>query len=156
MKLGMRSSVLPCARSLSATVATGSFRLGASPPRGPTGQPQASSEGLARTRSPWAKRRKSRKIKTERIRAFAPTGPNQVWAYDFIHDRCADGPALNILTVIDEWMRERLAIEVASSINAARVISVLERVVSRFEAPQALRSDNGPKFIARAFRIWVS
>jgi len=103
----------------------------------------------------WIHRKKSRKIRTGRGRMFAPTGPNQVWAYDFIHDRCGNGQSLKILTVIDEWTRECLAIEVAASITAARVIEVLEGVVQRCGAPQTLRSDNGPEFIARAVRIWA-
>lgn len=103
----------------------------------------------------WVHRKKSRKIRTGVARVFAPTGPNQVWAYDFIHDRCGNGQSLKILTVIDEWTRESLAILVASSITAARVIEVLEGAVQRFGAPQTLRSDNGPEFIARALRIWA-
>ncbi len=103
----------------------------------------------------WVHRKKSRKIRTGSARAFAPTGPNQVWAYDFIHDRYGNGQSLEILTVIDEWTRESLAIEVASPIDAARVIEVLEDAVPRYGAPQTLRSDNGPKFIARALRIWA-
>jgi putative transposase len=103
----------------------------------------------------WAYRKKSRKIRTGKPRTFAPTGPNQVWAYDFIHDRCGNGQPLKILTVIDEWTRESLAIEVGGPINAERVAQVLERSVQRYGTPQTLRSDNGPEFIARALRIWA-
>jgi putative transposase len=103
----------------------------------------------------WCRRKKSRKIRTGKTRVLAPTGPNQVWAYDFIHDRCGNGQSLKILTVIDEWTRECVAVEVAASIDAARVIVVLERAMSRYGIPQTLRSDNGPEFIARALRIWA-
>ena len=101
------------------------------------------------------RKRKRRKIRSGVPRVLAPTGPNQVWAYDFVHDRCDNGQALKILTVIDEWTRECLAIEVGTSIDAPRVISVLERLVAQYGAPGALRSDNGPEFIARALRIWT-
>jgi putative transposase len=101
------------------------------------------------------RKKKSRKIRTGRPRALAPTGPNQVWAYDFMHDRCDNGQALKILTVIDEWTRECLAIEVGTSLDAARVITVLERLVAQYGAPAVVRSDNGPEFIARALRIWA-
>jgi putative transposase len=101
------------------------------------------------------RRRLSRKIRTGTPRPFTPTGPNQVWAYDFVHDRCANGQNLKCLTVIDEWTRESLAIEVASSMGAERVIAVLARLVAKYGAPDILRSDNGPEFIARAVRIWA-
>lgn len=103
----------------------------------------------------WLRRKKSRKIRTGKTRVLAPTGPNQVWAYDFIHDRCGNGQSLKMLTVIDEWTRECLAIEVGSSIDAARVIEVLERAMRTYGVPETLRSDNGPEFIARALRIWA-
>jgi putative transposase len=101
------------------------------------------------------RRRQSRKIRTGKGRFFAPTGPNQVWAYDFVHDRCGSGQTLKCLTVVDEWTRESLAIEVASSIRAERVIAVLGRLFDEYGPPQILRSDNGPEFIARALRIWT-
>jgi putative transposase len=100
-------------------------------------------------------RRKHRKLRTGQARTFAPTGPNQVWAYDFTFDRCANGQTLKALSIVDEWTRECLAIEVATSLTAARVIAVLERVFEHYGAPQVLRSDNGPEFIARALRVWA-
>jgi len=101
------------------------------------------------------RRRKYRKIRTGTARAFPPTGPNQVWAYDFTLDRCANGQMLKSLSIIDEWTRECLAIEAASSLTAVKVIAVLERLFEQYGAPQVLRSDNGPEFIARALRIWL-
>jgi len=101
------------------------------------------------------RRRKRRKIRTGIPRVLTPTGPNQVWAYDFVHDTCANGQTLKALTVVDEWTRECLAIEVASSLNASRVIAVLEGLFEKHGAPSVLRSDNGPEFIARALKIWV-
>lgn len=101
------------------------------------------------------RRKKQRKIRTGQVRVLAPTGPNQVWAYDFVHDACASGQKLKALTVIDEWTRECLAIEVASSLKATRVIAVLERLFETYGAPAVLRSDNGPEFIASALKIWV-
>ena len=101
------------------------------------------------------RRKKHRKIRTGTARAFTPTGPNQVWAYDFTFDRCANGQTLKSLSIVDEWTRECLAIEVATSLTAERVITVLERLFEQYGAPQVLRSDNGPEFIARALRIWL-
>ena len=102
-----------------------------------------------------ATRKKRRKLRTGQLRVLAPSGPNQVWAYDFVFDRCGNGQSLKVLTVVDEWTRECLAIEAASSMDARRVIAVLERLCAEHGAPAALRSDNGPEFVARALRVWA-
>ena len=102
-----------------------------------------------------ATRRKRRKIRTGQVRVLTPSGPNQVWAYDFVHDTCGNGQTLKCLSIVDEWTRECLAIEVAGSIDAVRVIGVLEELIERLGTPAVLRSDNGPEFIARALRIWA-
>jgi len=102
-----------------------------------------------------ATRRKRRKIRTGEPRVLTPTGPNQVWAYDFIHDTCGNNQSLKCLSIVDEWTRECLAIEVAGSIDALRVIAVLEQMIGKYGTPAVLRSDNGPEFIARALRMWA-
>ena len=84
------------------------------------------------------------------------THPNHVWTYDFVHDRCLNGTALKVLTVMDEFAREGLAIEVASSLPSSRVLVILARLFERQGAPQFLRSDNGPEFIALAVRGWLA
>jgi putative transposase len=103
-----------------------------------------------------ASRKKRRKLRTGQPRMLTPSGANQVWAYDFVHDTCGNGQQFKALTVKDEWTRECLAIEVAPSIDARRVITVLERLFAEHGAPAALRSDNGPEFIARALKIWAA
>jgi len=70
------------------------------------------------------------------------SGPNQVWAYDFVFDACANGQQLKCLTVIDEFTRECLAIDVAGGIRSGRVIEVLSKLISVHGAPRYLRSDN--------------
>jgi len=62
------------------------------------------------------RRRPRRRIATGRPRPNPATGANQVWAYDFVFDATADGRQLKCLTVIDEFTRECLAIDVAGSI----------------------------------------
>ena len=102
-----------------------------------------------------ATRRKRRKLRTGQPRVLTPTGPNQVWAYDFVHDTCGNNQTLKCLSIVDEWTRECLAIEVDGSMGAARVIVVLERLIAEYGTPAVLRSDNGPEFIARALRMWA-
>lgn len=77
-----------------------------------------------------------------------PFAPNGVWAYDFIFDTCANDQQLKCLTVVDEFTRECLAIDVAGSIRSRRVIEVLTRLVY-------LRSDNGPEFVSKAILAWI-
>jgi putative transposase len=77
-----------------------------------------------------------------------------VWAYDVVIDTCANGQTLKCLTIIDEWTRECLAIDVAGGIRSGRVIEVLAQLVSVHGAPSYLRSDNGPEFLACTILRW--
>lgn len=81
--------------------------------------------------------------------------PGHVWTYDFLHDHCLNGTPLKVLTVMDEFTREGLAIEVATSLPSQRVLTVLERLVATYSAPEFIRSDDGPEFIALAIRGWL-
>jgi putative transposase len=101
------------------------------------------------------RKRSRRRIATGRPRPKAPTAPNHVWAIDFVFDTCADGKQLKCLTIVDEWTRECLAIDVAGSIRSRRVIEVLSRLVSVHGAPTHLRSDNGPEFVSKAILKWL-
>lgn len=101
------------------------------------------------------RKRPRRRVATSRPRPLAPTAINHVWAYDFVFDTCADGRTLKCLTVIDEFTRECLAIDVAGGIRSARVIEVLTQLVSVHGAPRYMRSDNGPEFVARAVLRWL-
>ncbi len=82
--------------------------------------------------------------------------PQQVWSLDFLFDATKNGTKLKILTIGDEFTRECLAIEVATSLPAAKVITVLSRLIAEHGAAQYLRSDNGPEFIAMALRGWLA
>ncbi|HEU5347089.1 MAG TPA: IS3 family transposase [Ktedonobacterales bacterium] len=84
------------------------------------------------------------------------THPGHVWTYDFVQDACLGGAKLKLLPVVDEFTRECLAIEVATNAPAARVIRVLERLFALHGAPQYLRSDNGPEFIAQSIQDWLA
>ena len=98
--------------------------------------------------------RKSRK----RTRGIAPARsvtaqkPNAVWCLDFVEDRTLSGGKLRILCVSDEFTRQSLAIEVGRSFKSERVRSVLENLMQQRGVPAALRSDNGPEFVALALR----
>ena len=102
------------------------------------------------------RRRKRRRVATSRPRPLPPTGRNHVWAYDFVFDACANGQQLKVLTVVDEWTREALAIDVAGSIRSPRVIEVLAKPMTVHGAPKYLRSDNGPEFVSTAILRWLA
>jgi putative transposase len=100
--------------------------------------------------------RPRRRVATHRPRPHAATRVNEVWAYDFIFGAGANGQALKCLTVIAEYTRECLVIDVAGSIRSARLIEVLAQLPSVRGAPRYLRSDNGSEFISRAILKWLS
>ena len=101
------------------------------------------------------RRRPRRRVATGRPRPLPATGANQVWAYDFVFDACANGQQLKCLTIIDEFTRECLAIDVAGSLRSGRVIEVLSKLISVRGVPTYLRSDNGPEFVSRAVLQWL-
>jgi putative transposase len=98
------------------------------------------------------RRRRPRRGQTQRLRAQKP---NEVWSYDFIHDRLDNGAGVKMLTVLDEFTRECLGILVARSIPAAEVIGFLERLILKHGAPANVRSDNGPEFMAHTVQQWA-
>jgi putative transposase len=81
---------------------------------------------------------------------------DQVWAWDFVHDRTTDGRSLKWLTIVDEYTRECLALRVSRSIKAQDAIDILAELFAMRGVPEHLRSDNGPEFIASAMREWLA
>ena len=107
--------------------------------------------GLALKRRPSRIRRKGNRVEGP-LRA---TYPRHVVTYDFVFDRTADGRALKILTVVDEFTREALAIAVGYRMTAVQVMWVLARAFKAGGWPEYLRSDNGPEFVAEALETWL-
>ena len=85
-----------------------------------------------------------------------PTSRNHVWSYDFVMDRTHDGKAFRILTVLDEYTRESLAIHVKRKLNSQDVLHVLGKLFLQHGPPKHIRSDNGPEFVAKAVRDWLA
>ena len=76
-------------------------------------------------------------------------------ANDFVQDRNRDGRKFRMLTVIDEFTRECLVIDVARRLNSQSVLAVLADLMVRRGVPGHIRSDNGPEFAAHAVREWI-
>jgi len=81
-----------------------------------------------------------------------PERANHVWSYDFVSARTQEGRRLRILTLIDEYTRECLALRVARRLNSWDVIETLSDVMLWRGIPQHLRSDNGPEFVSQPLR----
>ena len=84
-----------------------------------------------------------------------PERKDHVWAYDFVHERTHDGRALRLLTIVDEYTRECLAIEVERRLNSEDVLERLAELFVNRAVPDHIRSDNGPVFTCRAVREWL-
>lgn len=79
-----------------------------------------------------------------------------MWAYDFVEDALGNGTTVRILTVMDALTRAGLALDVALTTSAERVIEVLTALVAHHGAPMYLRSDNGAEFVATAVQVWLA
>jgi transposase InsO family protein len=81
--------------------------------------------------------------------------PNHVWSYDFVSARTHDGRSIRLLTLVDEYTREALAIKVARRLNSVNVIEAMADVMVRKGVPEHIRSDNGPEMTAKIIRDWL-
>jgi len=84
-----------------------------------------------------------------------PERPRHVWSYDFVLAQTHDGRAVRLLTLIDEFTRECLAIRVARRINSFGVIETLADAMLSHGVPEHIRSDNGPEMTAKIVRDWL-
>jgi putative transposase len=84
-----------------------------------------------------------------------PEHENHVWSYDFVHDQTHEGRTLRMLTVVDEYTRECLQIEVSRKLNSQDVLRVLGRLFLERGVPDHIRSDNGSEFTAKVVRSWL-
>jgi len=84
-----------------------------------------------------------------------PEHRNHVWSYDFVEARTHDGRKLRLMTLIDEFTRECLAICVARRINSLGVIETMADTMIARGIPEHIRSDNGPEMTAKIVRKWL-
>ena len=80
---------------------------------------------------------------------------NEVWSWDFVHDRTDNGVPLKMLTLIDEYSRQCLRIEVGRKLKSKEVLDALAGAMAERGVPHHIRSDNGPEFIARDVQDWL-
>jgi putative transposase len=101
-------------------------------------------------------RRRGARRKALGVRALneKATGPNQIWALDFVADRLEDGRRFRLLTIIDVFTRESLKITVDTSLNGLRVTRELGELIQERGAPKTIVSDNGTEFTSNAVLRW--
>lgn len=108
-------------------------------------------EGLALR----SKRPRRHKMAVHRETRRQPSGLNEAWSLDFVHDHLADGGKFRLLTVIDVFSREALAIEVGWRLRGEDVVGVLNRLVRERGAPKHLFADNGSEFTGHMVDLWA-
>lgn len=84
-----------------------------------------------------------------------PAKPHQHLSMDFVQDRLTNGRKLRTLTIVDNFSRECPALEVDTSLGGRRVVRVLERLVERHGAPEAITIDNGTEFDSKVMDEWA-
>jgi putative transposase len=80
---------------------------------------------------------------------------NENWSMDFVSDALFDGRRIRALTVVDDYSRESLAIEIGQSLTGEQVVMVMNRLRAVRGAPKRIRVDNGPEFVSRALDQWA-
>lgn len=108
-------------------------------------------EGLS-LRHKRPKRNKSARLRQPKSIVM---GINEIWSMDFVSDALFDGQRLRALTVVDNYTRESLAIEVGQSLKGKDVVRVLDAVVAQHGTPQTIKVDNGTEFISKAMDRWA-
>jgi putative transposase len=100
-----------------------------------------------------------RKKRRHCVRVGSPrpqlSAANQEWALDFAHDVLAAGRTIRVLSVVDAFTRECLALEVDTGFASRRVTRVLEQIIAVRGCPQAIRCDNGPELTSRRYLAWA-
>ena len=101
------------------------------------------------------KARKRRRSGTSTATVDRALYPNHVWSYDFVSDQTTDGRKLRFLTVIDEFTREAIWIQGGRFLNSGDGVRVLGQLVESRGKPGAIKSDNGPEFVAKRVHEWI-
>ncbi|MDQ4121286.1 MAG: IS3 family transposase [Acidobacteriota bacterium] len=103
-----------------------------------------------------AKRPRRNKAAAHRMEAAQMTAPNQCWSMDFVSDALFDGRRFRALTLVDNFSRECLEIEIGQSLKGEDVVRVMNRMkLLRGSLPERVKVDNGSEFISKALDKWA-
>lgn len=101
------------------------------------------------------KKRRRLYHKDSSVNRLRPTHPNHVWAIDFVHDKLSNGRSYKMLTVLDEYTRQALCVEVQDKMNSDDVLEAMHRLLMKYGKPEFIRSDNGGEFVAEHLQDWL-
>ena len=101
------------------------------------------------------KRPRRRKAAAHRMERPVLTAPNQCWSMDFVADALFDGRRFRSLTIVDNFTKMSLAIEVDQKLKGEDVVATLERLRNEIGVPERIQADNGSEFISIAMDRWA-
>ena len=101
------------------------------------------------------KKRRRLYHKDSSVIRLRPTHANHVWAIDFVHDKLSNGRSYKMLTVLDEYTRQALCVEVKDKMNSDDVLEVMHRLLLKYGKPEFIRFDNGGEFVAEHLQEWL-
>ncbi|MGH8436727.1 MAG: IS3 family transposase, partial [Pseudomonas sp.] len=99
--------------------------------------------------------RRRKRISLHRGPVPAPSGANQSWSMDFVHDQLHNGRKFRVLTVIDKWSRESVLLETSFSLTGQRVVDALQALSQTRSLPKTISIDNGTEFTSKTFDEWA-
>ena len=108
-------------------------------------------EGL-QLRSKTPRRNKSCQVRQEQPKA---TRADESWSMDFMADQLFNGQRFRVLTIVDNFSRESLAIRAGQRLTGDDVVKTLETISKRRGTPKSIRVDNGPEFVSRSLDYWA-
>lgn len=98
---------------------------------------------------------KKRKMVVQRGQRMQPSKAGDAWTMDFVADQLSHGTKFRILTVVDVFTREALAVEAGRQMKGAHVVETLNRLVAQRGAPRHIFVDNGSEFTGRLMDMWA-
>lgn len=101
------------------------------------------------------KRFKTRIKNNQSNPATIPLKANYEWAIDFMHDSLVNGRQIRSLNILDPYNRESKGIFIRHNLPTVRVIEYLDQVIEKYGKPEFIRTDNGPEFISKRFKLWL-
>lgn len=103
------------------------------------------------------RRKRPRRNRSCQVRVPRPTATksNECWSMDFMADQLFNGQRFRILTLVDNFTRESLAIRSGKRLTGDHVVTILEEVTKRRGKPETIRVDNGPEFISKSLDWWA-
>lgn len=98
---------------------------------------------------------KRKRKKVEKTPLVVPALPMTTWALDFVHDKLSNGNKIRCLTIIDEFNRESISIQIDRRINSIKLVKMLNELKFTYGLPKSIRSDNGKEFTATITQQWA-